>query len=193
MFSPLIIFLIAGLLSPGPNVIMLTSSGARFGIRATGPHLVGVVIGTGVIGGLCGLGIGALIGSQPQLRFTLQCVSVVWILWMAYRLLFPKKTSLNADIERPMTFLEAAIFQWVNPKIWAVALAASSGYSIGLSPSGEALRLATGFASVNFFVCVFWTSSGALLSALLNNEKRWFVFRMCMAVLLALSALMVFL
>ena len=193
MFSPLITFLIAGLLSPGPNVIMLTSSGARFGAKATWPHLLGVVIGTGVIGAVCGLGIGALIVSQPQLRFMLQSVSFAWILWMAYRLLFPKSVSKKNSIEHPMTFLQGAIFQWVNPKIWAVALAASSGYAIGLGPFGEAMRIAIGFICVNFFVCVFWTYSGQLLSALLNNEKRWFYFRACMAFFLAVSAILVFL
>lgn len=193
MFSPLITFLIAGLISPGPNVIMLTSSGARFGVRATWPHLLGVVIGTGVIGGVCGLGIGALIVSQPQLRFVLQCVSFVWILWMAYRLLFPKSNTQTQDMEQPWTFVQGAVFQWVNPKIWAVALAASSGYSIGLGPMAEAMRVAMGFVCINFFVCVFWTYSGALLSALLNNETRWFYFRAVMAGLLALSAILVFL
>ncbi len=193
MFSPLITFLIAGLISPGPNVIMLTSSGARFGVRATWPHLLGVVIGTGVIGGVCGLGVGAVIASQPQLRIVLQSVSFVWILWMAYRLLYPKVASDARPVERPWSFLQGVVFQWVNPKIWAVALAASSGYSIGLGPFGEALRVAAGFICINFLVCVFWTYSGALLSALLNNEKRWFTFRAVMAGMLAVSAFMVFL
>ena len=193
MFSPLITFLIAGLISPGPNIILLTSSGARFGLLATWPHLLGVVIGTGVIGGVCGLGIGTVIASYPQLRFVLQCVSFTWILWMAYRLLFPKFATTAQNTEQPWTFLQGAMFQWVNPKIWAIALAASSGYSIGLGPAGEAMRVATGFISVNFFVCVFWSYSGALLSTLLNNETRWFIFRAIMAGLLAISAFLVFL
>ncbi len=192
MFSPLITFLIAGLFSPGPNVVMLTASGARFGVKATWPHLLGVVIGTGVIGGVCGLGIGALITSQPQLGFALRCVSFVWIMWMAYRLLFPKTSQQNRNQERPWSFVQGMVFQWVNPKIWAVAMAASSGYSIGLGPFGEALRVATGFICINFFVCVFWTYSGAWLSALLNNETRWFYFRTIMAGLLAVSAMLVF-
>lgn len=193
MFSPLITFLIAGLVSPGPNIILLTSSGARFGMRATWPHLLGVVIGTGVIGGVCGLGIGAVMATQPQVRFALQCVSFAWILWMAYRLLYPKAGSTAQTVEHPWTFLQGAVFQWVNPKIWAVALAASSGYAIGLGPMGEAARVAAGFICINFFVCVFWTYSGTLLSALLNNETRWFVFRAIMAGMLAVSAFLVFL
>ena len=192
MFSPLITFLIAGLISPGPNVIMLTSSGARFGMRATWPHLLGVVIGTGVIGGVCGLGIGVAIASQQQLRLVLQCVSFFWIIWMAYRLLFPKTGTITQTIEHPWTFVQGAVFQWVNPKIWAIALAASSGYSTGLDPLSEAMRVAMGFICINFFVCVFWTYSGSLLSTLLSNERRWFNFRAIMAALLALSAIMVF-
>jgi threonine/homoserine/homoserine lactone efflux protein len=192
MFSPLIIFLIVGLISPGPNVILLTSSGARFGVWATLPHLLGVVIGTGILGGICGLGIGAVIVSQPQLQFVLQLVSFTWILWMAYQLLFPKKGAVTQSIESPWTFVKGTVFQWINPKIWAVALAASSGYSIGLSPWSEAARVATGFICINLFVCIFWTYSGMLLSVFLNNERRWFTFRTIMAALLALSAIMVF-
>ena len=192
IISPLIAFVFAGLFSPGPNIIMLTASGARFGLRATWPHILGVAIGVGVIGAVCGLGVGALIVSLPRLQFSLQCISAAWILWMAYRLWQSRQRANEADNDHPMTFIEAALFQWVNPKIWAIALAASTGYSMGLSPMNEAFRLAVAMSSVNFFVCIFWTYSGALLSSLLNDEKRWNIFRNFMAILLALTAVLVF-
>lgn len=192
MFSGLITFLIAGMFSPGPNIIMLIGSGAQFGARATWPHLCGVVTGVGIIGGATGLGIGALILAKPDLRFALQVLSALWILWMAYRMLAAGTANQKNTNARPMTFIEAALFQWVNPKIWAIALAASSGYSIGLPPMNEAVRLAISFSCVNFFVCVFWTYSGAFLAKLLNNEASWAIFRIVMAVLLALSAALVF-
>jgi len=82
--------------------------------------------------------------------------------------------------------------QWINPKVWAVAFAASAGYGAGLGPVMESARLATAFSGVNLFVCLFWTSAGALLTTLLSSPARWKIFMRIMAALLALSALMVF-
>jgi threonine/homoserine/homoserine lactone efflux protein len=192
MISPLIWFLMAAMFSPGPNIIMLTNSGARFGARRTWPHILGVVVGVGIIGAVSGLGIGTLILAKPTLKLALQTTSAVWILWMAYWMLVPRKTEQAAVVERPMTFVQAFLFQGVNPKIWAIALAASSGYSIGLLPAADALRLGLSFSCVNFFVCVFWTYSGAFLAGLLKNKRKWLVFRTVMAILLAFSAALVF-
>ena len=192
MISPLITFLIAGLATPGPNVIMLTTSGARFGARATWPHLIGVVLGVGVIGAVSGLGVGALLQANPKLGFTLQIISAVWILWMAFALLQQSKSRQSRIADRPMRMFEAVLFQWVNAKVWAVALAASSAYSIGLPPIEDAMRLGLAFSSVNLFVCIFWTYSGQLLARLLNSARAWWIFRLVMATFLALSALLIF-
>ena len=86
MISALQLFIFAGLFSPGPNVVLLIASGARFGLRATLPHLFGVVIGVGVIGGVVGLGLGGLLMAAPVLEFALLLISVLWILWMAWGL-----------------------------------------------------------------------------------------------------------
>lgn len=192
IFSPLITFLIAGLASPGPNVIMLTTSGARFGARATWPHLLGVVIGVGIIGAVTALGIGTVLLTQPALRFSLQVVSALWILWMAYSLIRKSDVARAKETERPMRFVEAVLFQWVNPKIWAVAIAATSAYGAGLPPMVEALRLGLSFSSVNLFVCVFWTYSGQLLARLLSSPNAWRIFRWIMAIFLTLSAVLIF-
>ena len=196
MISPLVTFLAVAMFSPGPNIIMLTTSGARFGAVRTWPHLVGVVLGVGVIGAVSGAGIGALLLAQPALTLSLQIAACVWILWMAwglYRADGRNGKASGALVDRPMSLWEAVLFQWVNPKIWAIALAASSGHTLGLPPVQEAARMALAFMGVNFFVCVFWTYFGATLSRLLNSDRAWFWFRMVMAALLAASAGLVFL
>ncbi|MBN2761323.1 MAG: LysE family transporter [Rhodobacteraceae bacterium] len=194
-FDPLLYsFMFLGLFSPGPNVIMLTASGARFGFRRSLPHLFGVVIGVGVIGAVTGLGVGALILANPALALVLKSLAAGWILYMAWNYFnATRRPAAQAkDDGRPMTLLQAALFQWINPKVWAVAFAASAGYGAGLGPVLESARLATAFSGVNLFVCLFWTSAGALLTTLLSSPARWKVFMRIMAVLLALSALMVF-
>lgn len=192
-FDPLYLFVFAGLFSPGPNVILLTASGARFGFRSTIPHILGVAAGVGVTSGLTGAGIGALLLSYPGLTLTLKIIAAAWILWMAWSLFTSTRAKKNNSRDRPFTFIEAVLFQWVNPKVWAVALAASSAYPAGLPPLQEAARLASAFSGLNLFVCVFWTAAGTVLALLLSSEKAWRIFMTFMAAALALSAVMVFL
>lgn len=187
-------FVFLGLFSPGPNVVMLTASGARFGFTRTFPHLTGVVIGVGITAGVTGLGVGALILANPALGMVLRLLAAGWILYMAWSYFNATRRPASGaqDTGQPMTVLQAALFQWINPKVWAVAFAASAGYGAGMTPALEGLRLGLAFSSVNLGVCLFWTSAGALLTKLLRNPQHWRAFMRVMAGLLALSALMVF-
>jgi threonine/homoserine/homoserine lactone efflux protein len=188
MIPALQLFIFAGLFSPGPNVVLLIASGARFGLRATLPHLFGVVVGVGVIGGIVGLGLGGLLAAVPILTHGLLAVSVCWILWMAWGLWQSSVAQVN-DADRPMTFIEAVLFQWVNPKIWAVAVAATA-YLIGESPLNQAFQIGMSMSAVNLFVCFFWTSFGHLLSGVLSGPRARKIFFRVMSGLLALSAIL---
>ncbi|GGE55600.1 LysE family translocator [Actibacterium pelagium] len=190
--DPLYIFVFLGLFTPGPNVILLTASGARFGFRATLPHVAGVVVGVGVTAGLTGLGVGALILALPVLTIALKLIAAAWIVWMAWKLLQSRGGQMKAG-DKPFTFWQAVLFQWVNAKVWAVAVAAASGYGIGLEPWGEALRLGSAFSGLNLIVCLFWSFAGSLLTYLLTTPRAWRIFTTVMAAALAMSALMVFL
>lgn len=191
--DPLYPFVFFGLFSPGPNVILLTASGARFGFRATLPHVAGVVLGVGITAGLTGLGIGAVLAAYPALALTLRIIAAAWILVMAAQLLRARPQAARKAGERPFTFVEAVLFQWVNPKVWAVAMAAAAGYGSGLGAWVDAGRLAAAFSGLNLFVCLFWSFAGTLLALLLTTPAAWAVFRTVMAAALAASAVMVFL
>lgn len=184
-------FVFFGLFSPGPNVILLATSGARFGFRATLPHLLGVALGVGVIAFVTGLGLGTLIEVLPVLRTGLMVIAAGWILWMAWRLWHarPRQAGTNG---RPFTFLQAVLFQWVNPKIWAVAVAASALVET-LTPLSQAIVLALAFSGTNLGVCLFWTYAGSLLKTLLSDPFKWRVFMRFMAVALAAFSGLVFL
>lgn len=192
-FDPLYPFVFLGLFSPGPNVILLTASGARFGFQRTIPHVLGVALGVGVIAALTGLGIGALLETLPALELALKLAAAAWILWMAWKLWTSTGAAKASGKDRPFTLLEAVLFQWVNPKIWAVALAAATGFPSDLAPLAEAARLATAFSGTNLFVCLFWSFAGSLLAYLLKTQAAWQAFTRFMAALLAVSAGMVFL
>ena len=185
-------FVFIGLFSPGPNTILLTASGAQFGFRATVPHVLGIAIGVCMVAGASGAGLSALLLARPGLELTLRIAAAAWIFWLAWGL-WQKGQETKEDSEsRPFTFVEAILFQWVNPKVWAIALAASAAYGNGLGPLLDAARLALVFTTVNLSVCFFWAYAGSRLGALLKTPKAWQAFRTIMSILLAASAGMVF-
>ena len=190
MSGALVGFVFLGLFSPGPNVILLTASGARFGFRRTLPHLAGVVLGVGIVAGITGAGIGALLLAHPGLTLGLKIGAALWILIMA-RNLWLSAPGQGRNGARPMTFVEAVLFQWINPKIWVVALAATA-FVTELAPLAQAASLGLTFSGTNLFVCLFWSATGAALSALLSDPGRWQVFARIMAALLAMFAGLVF-
>lgn len=192
MIDPLYLFVFFGLFTPGPNVILLTASGARFGFGRTIPHVLGVAIGVGITSALTALGIGALLLAIPVLKLALQVAAVTWIFWMAWKL-FRSRGVTTEGRDRPFTFVEAVLFQWVNPKIWIIALAAASGYASTLPAAQEAMRIGGVFSGINLFVCLFWTFAGTLLAYLLRTPLAWRVFTTVMALALAASGFMVFL
>lgn len=189
----LLIFVFAGLFSPGPNVVMLATSGARFGFRRTAPHLLGVAAGVGVIAAAAGLGVAAALLARPDLAFSFRLLATFWILWLAWRTALAGRVTRAEDRGRPFRFTEAVLFQWVNAKVWAVALAAEAGFAAGLPPGQEAVRLAAAFSGLNLFVCLFWAAAGHLLGRLLSSETRWRRFMNAMAALMAGSAALIWL
>ena len=190
-FLPLFGFVFFGLFSPGPNVILITASGARFGFQRTVPHIFGVALGVGVIAAVTGIGIGTLITAQPALGLVLKIVASLWILWMAYNL-WRADPARKKESDKPFTFIEAVLFQWVNPKVWAVALSATAYVTI-LAPFQQATILAGTFSTINLGVCTFWAVAGSLLSYLLTNAAAWRLFMRIMALALVGFSVLLFL
>jgi threonine/homoserine/homoserine lactone efflux protein len=158
------------------------------------PHLFGVVLGVGITACVTALGVGAVVAAQPALNAVLRFGAAAFILWLAwgYWRAGARPRAQPVAGERPLSFLGAVLFQWINPKVWAIAFSASAAYGAGLSPLAEGLRLGFAFSSVNLGVCLFWASAGALLRTLLSNAAAWKVFMRVMALLLAASVLLIF-
>ncbi len=192
-FDPLYSFVFAGMFSPGPNVILLTASGARFGFRATLPHVIGVAFGVGLIAAVTAYGLGAVLLAMPWLKNGLKILAALWILYLAWRLFRSSRAAQTKGTEQqPFTINQAVLFQWVNPKIWVVALAATAGYASDLTLAQEALRMGVVFTAINLFVGLFYSKAGQLLTRLFASDSAWRGFMTVMALLLAVSALMVF-
>ena len=182
-------------ITPGPNNLMLLASGANFGLRASLPHMLGIGLGHAFMVAVVGLGLGGLFAAWPPLHLALKVASVAYMAWLAWRIAHaaaPVRRPEGGDAAetggRPLTFLEAAAFQWVNPKAWAMALTAVTVYLPGEAAGiGAVLAVAGVFCAVNLPSVATWAALGVQLRRLLTSPARLRMFNWTMAALLILS------
>ena len=186
---PLLGFAVATSVTPGPNVLMVAASAANNGVRATVPHMAGITIGFAVMLLLVGLGLAAPFAAWPALHTLLKWGGGAWLLVLAWKIARAGAPG-EGPSRPPLGFLGAALFQWVNPKAWAMALGALSAYEAGV---GGPLVVASVFAVVNLPVVAAWAAAGQGLRGLLADPARLRVFNAAMATLLVLSMLPVIL
>ena len=176
-------------ITPGPNNLMMLASGANYGVRRTVPHMLGIAVGFTVMVALVGVGLMGLFDAFPALHGVLRVASVVYMLWLAWKI--ATAAPLNGEgtaTGRPLTFLQAAAFQWVNPKAWAMALGAIAAYAPTRSLDAV-VAVALIFGAVNLPSVGAWAVLGQSLRALLAEPRRLRLFNGAMAALLVLSVL----
>ncbi|MGR3468585.1 MAG: LysE family translocator [Shimia sp.] len=172
-------------ITPGPNNLMLMASGANYGLRRTLPHMLGVGFGFVAMVALVGLGLMQVFDAVPGSYATLRVVSVLYLLWLAWRIATaaPKAPDAPETSGRPMTFAEAAAFQWVNPKAWAMALTAITNYAPERSLGGV-IAVALVFGAINLPAVSSWTILGQEMRRVLTSPARLRAFNWTMALLL---------
>jgi threonine/homoserine/homoserine lactone efflux protein len=172
--------------TPGPNNMMLLASGVNFGFRRTVPHMLGISVGHSVMVFLVGLGLAGMFKAWPPALMMLKAASVAYMLWLAWKITHAASPGEGRVRAAPMTFLQAAAFQWVNPKAWAMALGAVSAYVV--VPSVWAYAAVAGaFAAVNLPSVSVWAASGQAMRRWLETPARLKAFNWTMAGLLVLS------
>ncbi len=187
ILTALAIFALVSSITPGPNNIMLMNSGANFGFKRTIPHALGVSIGFTVMVALVGIGIMQLFDALPISYQILKVLSVVYLLYLASKIAMSDAAAKSAKSKsKPFTFIQAAMFQWVNPKAWTMALTAISVYAPSKSLSAV-LFVAITFGLVNLPCISSWIALGEKMQIFLNNKKRLKIFNIVMASLLVLS------
>lgn len=179
---------LATLWTPGPNNLMLANSGATFGLRATLPHLFGVALGFPVMLFLVATLLGEAFERSELLRETLRWAGVALLLWLGWRIAFAGRGKAGARA-RPFRFHEAAAFQWVNPKAWAMAVSVAASFVTGAAPLREAATCAGVFTLMGLGSAFGWTGFGAMLRRWLSTDARLRAFNLTMGALIALCAL----
>ena len=181
----LIAFAAVSSITPGPNNLMLMASGANFGLLRTVPHMLGVSIGFVFMVVLVGAGLIQVFDAYPVSYTVLKVVSVTYLLYLAWKIASNRKPPRGAKTDgTPMTFLQAAAFQWVNPKAWSMALTALGVYS---PPSPSLLNIvvvAGVFGITNLPAITTWVLMGQQMSRFLNTPRRLKMFNITAGLLL---------
>lgn len=185
LFLALTAFALVSSVTPGPNNLMLMASGTRFGFSRTIPHMLGVAIGFTVMIVAVGAGIATVLAVFPRLLAVIKWVSVAYLLYLAWRIATaPAKPLEGRTGARPMTFLQAAAFQWVNPKAWTMALTAVSAYLPAGDRAAGLIVVAAVFGTINLPSVGLWALMGVSLRRVLADPVRLRTFNIVAALTL---------
>lgn len=185
-FFALIVYAFATSITPGPNNLMLLASGVNFGFLRTIPHMLG--IGGGFLSLLLGVGfgLGAILTAFPSLHWALKLAGGAYLLFLAWKIASSRTLGSGREgDDRPMTFLQAAAFQWVNPKAWFMAVSAMAVYTDPGAPFLSVLIVALAFAAVNVPSVSTWAGFGSAMRGFLADPQRLKWFNIAMGLALA--------
>ena len=181
-------FAFASSVTTGPNNLMLMASGANYGLRRTLPHMLGISLGHAFMVAMVGIVLLQIFMTYPVLNIALKVLSATYMLWLAWKIANAVPPEAKEVTGKPFTFLQAAAFQWVNPKAWFMAITAISAYA----PQDRGLivgsvMVAVVFAAVNLPSVTVWAWMGVQVRRWLGTARRLRVFNVTMAVLLVVS------
>ena len=191
LFFALISYYFVMFATPGPNNAMLTASGIKFGFKKTLPHLFGIPFGHVIQITLVCFGLGALFQKYPVIQFYLKWVCFFYLLFLGWKILGSLSNS-EKKTGRPLMFYEAALFQFINPKAWVVAITAATAFF----PNEENFILATSFVAITApFVCFpsicIWAVFGASIKTIIKNGKVKKIVEYLLALLLLFTAIII--
>ncbi|HEX5328227.1 MAG TPA: LysE family translocator [Acetobacteraceae bacterium] len=189
MLPALIGFAVVMYITPGPNNVMVASSAANYGIRATMPHMLGIALGFALMLTLVSAGLGSVLLAWPLLLPVMRWIGIAWLLWLGWKIatMPPPRTG---ERRRLLGFIGAAGFQWINPKAWLIAAGAASTFLLpdrALPP--QLLRICLVFLGCAMPCLLVWALIGSGSGRLLRSPGRLRAFNLAMAALLVLSVL----
>lgn len=184
------VFAVVTSITPGPNNVMLTATGANVGIRRGLPHVFGVALGFGLMLFLVAVGAGSVLTDNPSIMYALRVGGIAVLLWLAWKIATAGRTEAAAR-ERPIGFFEAAAFQWVNPKAWLFCASAVGGFlePAGAPPATQAALFSVITVTLGIPCMLVWLGFGAGMQRLLRTDGALRTFNVAMGLLLAATAL----
>jgi len=192
VFLAMLTFCFVSGVTPGPNNLMLMTSGVNFGFRRTLPHLMGVVVGFTLMVALVGFGLAAIFARVPALLPTMRWLGVAYMLWLAWKIANSGPVSDGEARGAPLGFFGAAAFQWINPKGWVMAVSALTAYSVVDNYARNVVIIALTYFVIAFPGSGVWALLGASMRRALADPRVARPFNWTMAALLVASIATVF-
>lgn len=182
------VFAFVSSITPGPNNLMLLASGVNFGLRRSLPHMLGITLGFVFLVLCIGLGLYQVFHALPWLQKLLRYLGAAYLVYLAWQIAHAgRPQGQSTDSGQPFSFLQAAAFQWVNPKAWIMALGAISTYTPAEHFSRHVLLITLLFGLINLPSVSVWTLAGTGLRHWLDNPRALRAFNISMALLLIAS------
>ncbi|MDW6003567.1 LysE family translocator [Vibrio mangrovi] len=185
-----VLFAVSSSVTPGPNNIMVMTSGVNFGIRKSLPLLAGICVGFTIMLFLVGLGFAQLFELFPQLHFIIKCIGTLYLLYLAYVIAQSAGSVSSTAQAKPFSFMKGALFQWINAKAWVVA----SGAVVAFTTTEASFHTQNMMIALTFFIVSFpcvgvWLVFGSILKKRLNSSRSRKWFNLMMSGLLVVSVL----
>jgi threonine/homoserine/homoserine lactone efflux protein len=191
VLTALVGFAIASSITPGPNNLLVMTSGLNHGVARSFPLVAGISLGFAIMLLAVGVGLGSLIQAHPALHLAVKLFGLCYMLWLAWKVATSAPSALDPDADgqaQPLSALSGATFQWVNPKAWAVALSATAAFSVPEAMWVSLSAIIAVFALVAVVSLSAWAAFGTLMRRLLTTPSKVAIFNVVMAALLVASA-----
>lgn len=192
LYIAILVFAVSTTITPGPNNIMIMTSGLNFGLKRSVPHLLGICLGFPLMVAGVGIGFGVVFEQFPIAHEVIKVLGVLYLIYLAYLVATSAPSSMESDLDKakPLTFLQAALFQWINPKAWVMATGAVAAYTT----QDAGMMLQVMFIAFAYLMaglpCVgMWLVCGTGLKRFLKEVKYQRIFNFTMATLLIVSIL----
>ncbi|CAI1128428.1 MULTISPECIES: LysE family translocator [Serratia] len=194
LFLSMLGFLWVAAITPGPNNMLLTTSGANFGFMRSLLLMIGIMLGMQSILLLVAFGVGSLILVYPALHLVLKILGSLYLLWLAWKVATAAYEKLETDVAppKPIRLYQGWLLQFLNPKAWLMALGAVASFSLaGAQYNASILAISLGIFVVNIIAGVIWLGFGTVIGRLLRSKKAWIIFNVSMGLLTAACVLLI--
>lgn len=184
----ILLFAMSAGFTPGPNNIMMMASGLNFGPRRSLPHFLGICFGFPTMFLALGFGLGFVFTTYPTLHELIKIAGILYLLWLAWLIANAAPNETQTAQAKPLTFIQGALFQWVNPKAWVMGSSAIATYTTsGTNLSIQILQIALVFFIFTFPCAGSWLLFGHTLKRIISNTRQQVIFNVVMAILLLAS------
>ena len=187
LLAAFLVFAFVSSVTPGPNTMMLLASGVNFGLKRTLWHLAGVNVGFPLMLLLSGLGFGAIFERYPAIYSVMKIIGILYMLWLAWKIARAAPMGAEGRVGQPMSFLQAIVFQWINPKAWAIVIGAIAAYTVPEHFVETLVTITAVYIVAGIPASLIWVVFGAGMRNFLRDPVKVKWFNWAMAMLLVAS------